>query len=393
MTTTFETIKGMKLTAFSTPSGVQECYFTLVSSEGLSFKEAICELTEMYSATVFENGLDESTIQFTRFYFSDITNDFNFLINSELFNKVQSGAVSFIQQSPLGGGQLGMLVYHIKSELGSFCQSNFTKDKNIYSQDFYSRGKYYDFLWNAYFTDGTTDNSTLQTRNIFSDLNKSLNNYNMEFRNNTVRTWIYVRDIDNNYAGMVKERKDLFDRIGLVPQTRYIASTGIEGKSADPHRLVMLDALSIGNIEESQIVKMEAPENLSCTSLYGVTFDRGTRIRFGDRSHFYISGTASIDKMGNILYESDIRKQLTRTLDNVEALLEPHGAELGDMMYIIMYLRNPKHYPLITDILESRIPENVSLIAVEGPVCRPGWLVEMEGVGIIQDKTEYPPLL
>jgi enamine deaminase RidA (YjgF/YER057c/UK114 family) len=215
----------------------------------------------------------------------------------------------------------------------------------------------------------------------------------MDLRHNTIRTWIYVRDIDNNYAGMVNERRELFDKTGLTPQTRYIASTGIEGKSFDPHRLVSMDALNIGNIKEEQIIKMEALDNLSCTSVYGVTFDRGTRIRFGDRSHFYISGTASIDKNGNILYESDVRKQLDRTIDNVEALLEPHGAKLSDMMYLILYLRNPKHYPLLTDILNKRIPDNVSLITVEGPVCRPGWLVEMEGVGIISDETEYPPLL
>ncbi|HLV31763.1 MAG TPA: Rid family hydrolase [Chitinispirillaceae bacterium] len=393
MHTVFDTTKGMKLTTFSTPSGVQECYFTLVSSEGLSFEDAISELTDLYAATLLENGLDESTLQFTRFYFSDITNDFNFLINSDLFQKVSPGAVSFIQQGPLGGGPLGMLVYHIKSEIGSFRQNLFTNQKDYNSQKVCTAGKNYSILWCTNFTDNSSSDSASQTRNIFSDYTKCLQWHKMDLRHNTIRTWIYVRDIDNNYAGMVKERRELFDKIGLTPQTRYIASTGIEGKSFDPHRLVSMDALNIGNIKEGQIIKMEALDNLSCTSVYGVTFDRGTRIRFGDRSHFYISGTASIDKNGNILYESDVRKQLDRTIDNVEALLEPHGAKLSDMMYLILYLRNPKHYPLLTDILNKRIPDNVSLITVEGPVCRPGWLVEMEGVGIISDETEYPPLL
>lgn len=393
MQTVYDTTEGMKLTTFSTPSGVHECYFTLISSEGISFNDAISELTNLYASTLLENGLDNSTLQFTRFYISDITNDFNFLINSDLFQKVSSGAVSFIQQGPLGGGPLGMLVYHIKSEIGSFKQTLFTNHKEFNSQKVCTVGKNYSLLWCTNFTDNTTSDSSSQTQNIFSDLNKSLQWYKMTLRNNTVRTWIFVRDIDNNYAGMVKERRELFDKIGLTPQTRYIASTGIEGKSFDPHCLVTLDALNIGNIKEEQIIKMEAPDNLSCTSVYGVTFDRGTRIRFGDRSHFYISGTASIDKNGNILYKSDVRKQLHRTIDNVEALLEPHGAKLNNMMYLILYLRNPKHYPLLTDILDNRIPDNVSLICVEGPVCRPGWLVEIEGVGIISDKTEYPPLL
>ena len=69
----------------------------------------------------------------------------------------------------------------------------------------------------------------------------------MNLRNNTVRTWIYVRDIDNNYKGMVVARREFFTRIGLTNQTRYIASTGIEGKSIKMQSLVSLDSLSIGN--------------------------------------------------------------------------------------------------------------------------------------------------
>jgi enamine deaminase RidA (YjgF/YER057c/UK114 family) len=152
-----------------------------------------------------------------------------------------------------------------------------------------------------------------------------------------------------------------------------------------------MDALSIQNIKEEQIIKMEALENLSSTAVYGVTFERGTRLRFGDRSHMHISGTASIDNLGNIMYESDIRRQTVRTLDNIKALLSPHGATLGDMQYLIIYLRNTKHLKLIEDLIAQIVPENVPLMPVEGPVCRPGWLIEMEGVAVIPDKTNYPP--
>ena len=91
------------------------------------------------------------------------------------------------------------------------------------------------------------------------------------------------------------------------------------------------------------------------------------------------------------MYEGDVRKQLERTIDNVEALLSPQGATIQDMQYLILYLRNPKHFPLITDILSQRIPENVPIMTIEGSVCRPGWLVEIEGTGIIPDCTEYAP--
>ncbi len=156
-------------------------------------------------------------------------------------------------------------------------------------------GQHYSLLLTANNTcDGS--GSEKQTEGLFSIHCNTLNKYKMSLQNNTVRTWIYVRDIDNNYKGMVDARRELFSRVGLTEKTRYIASTGIEGKTAQTQLLVTMDSLSIGNLKEEQIVRMEALENLSSTIVYGVTFERGTRIRFGDRSHLYISGTASIDQ-------------------------------------------------------------------------------------------------
>jgi enamine deaminase RidA (YjgF/YER057c/UK114 family) len=393
MQTIYDTIQGIKHSYFFTARGVQESFITAAASSGLSFEAAADELADKYSAVLLENALDETTLQFTRFYLSDITNDYNVLLKARIFQLVSGGAVSFVQQRPLGGGQLGMLVYHIKSECGSFRQA-FYRHRSAYgSQKVCATGKNYSLLWTTGFTDSAAPDSEIQTQNIFSELSSTLRDCRMTLRRNTVRTWIYVRDIDNNYAGMVKARRELFDKIDLTSKTRYIASTGIEGKAADPHCLLTLDALSIGNINEEQIIRMEAEENLSSTSVYGVTFERGLRIRFGDRSHLYISGTASIDNKGNILHEGDVCRQLERTIDNIEALLSPHNATLNDMQYFILYLRNPLHFPLITDILSRRIPEGIPLLAVEGAVCRPGWLVEIEGVGITPDNNDFPEFL
>jgi enamine deaminase RidA (YjgF/YER057c/UK114 family) len=298
-----------------------------------------------------------------------------------------------VQQRPLDGGTLAMFAYHIKTADNPFGQSVYKHTKNQLCREVFTTGRNYSLLWTTNCTDGSVMDSRIQTDKIFDGLNSVLNHHQMDLRQNMVRTWIYVRDIDNNYAGMVRSRCELFDNIGLTAQTRYIASTGIEGKTFNPVNLVTLDSLSIGNLKEEQIIKMEALENLSSTAAYGVTFERGLRVRFGDRSHLYISGTASIDKCGNIMYEGDVRKQLERTLDNVEALLAPHGATMNDMQYIFLYLRNPGHFSLISDILSNRIPEGLPLIAVEGPVCRPGWLVEVEGVGIIPDSCAFPDFI
>lgn len=393
MHATAKITRGIKCRKFSTFSGAQEYYITATAPENVSFREAIDELTEIYRDALLENDLDSSTQQFTRFYFSDVINEYTILFNSELFNLVSGGSVSFVQQSPLGGKPLGILSYHIKPSYGTFQKNAPDYKNNAYRNTICTVGNNYSLLWSSNYNGQGDLNSEKQTQELFSSIDSTLSHYGYDIKSNTVRTWIFVRDIDNYYGGMVKARRELFQQIGLSADTRYIASTGIEGKSADPHSLVTIDALSIGNIKEEQIIRMEAPKNLSKTIVYGVTFDRGTRLRFGDRSHLYISGTASINSEGKTIHIGDVRKQTMRTIDNIEALLEPHGATLEDMQYMILYLRNPKQYPLIEDILSSRIPENTSLIAVEGAVCRTSWLVEMEGVAITPDSNDFPPFL
>lgn len=388
MQTAYELARGVKCTSFYSSSGITEYFVTILSSEGLSFKEATEELAKLYSDTTMENNLDGTTIQFTRFFLSDIANDFDCLKQSELFKMVQNGAVASIQQSPIVGGQLAMLVYHIKAANGSSMKKTSYGIGKILTE-----GDNYSLLWTAGATSKLYADSAMQTLKIFSDLNLELQKHNMNLHDNTLRTWIYVRDIDNNYAGMVNARRELFNIVGLTSDFRYISSTGIEGSSVDPKCLILIDSLSYGNVKQEQIVRMEAPENLNSTIQYGVTFERGLRIRFGDRSHMHISGTASIDNKGNILHLNDVRKQTERTLENIKALLSHHGASLTDMQYLIIYFRNPKHYMIVKDLLDKLIPENVGIIPVEGPVCRSGWLIEMEGVAVIPDKTDFPPFL
>lgn len=135
----------------------------------------------------------------------------------------------------------------------------------------------------------------------------------MTLIDNTIKTWIYIRDIDNHYKGMIESRKAFFMEQGLTPETRYIASTGIGGISKEMDSIISLDDLSISKLKPEQIVPIDALENLAPTIKYGVTFERGILVRFGDRSHLYISGTASIDKNGKVLHISDVKRQTQRT--------------------------------------------------------------------------------
>ena len=112
-----------------------------------------------------------------------------------------------------------------------------------------------------------------------------LETHNANVAEHTVRTWLYNRDVDNNYAGLVQARNKYFAEIGLTKDTHFIASTGIEGQLDNVKRLVKMDSISYPTLQSGQMQYLYALENLSPTAIYGVSFERGTRLILGDRSH------------------------------------------------------------------------------------------------------------
>ena len=264
-----------------------------------------------------------------------------------------SGAVSIIGQKPLDGRATA--VWNVPFEDG-------------------------DFIWAAGLVpDDTTADSEGQMRQILEKYEAMLAAHGLSIRDNCLRTWIFVRDIDNNYAGVVKGRKDYFDGIGLTKETHYIASTGIEGNAADPSVLVTMDAFAVRGIDSRNVRYLQALDRLNPTHEYGVTFERGTAFTHNGHSHIFISGTASIDDKGNVLYIGDVRKQTERTVGNIRALLQdaPFPRRLEDAEQAIVYLRNDADAPTVREALSELTP-GLNYVMVHGPVCRPTWLVEIE---------------
>lgn len=234
--------------------------------------------------------------------------------------------------------------------------------------------------------------STQQTRQLFDHLSSEISPYHGQLRDHVVRTWIYVRDIDNNYQGMVDARRRLFEKVGLTRASHFIASTGIEGAGERASDLMIMDSLAITGIQPAQLTFMTAPDFLCPTYEYNVTFERATRVTYGDRSHYYISGTASNDREGKILHPGNVIKQTERTLVNIQALLDGYGASAADLKQLVVYLRDVADGPLIRDLLKDALPPSLPWIMVRGAVCRPGWLVEIEGMAVspFADQTFAP---
>lgn len=303
---------------------------------------------------------------FAQYFMSDATNQQDEL--SKMLYEQLDCTVCYVKQPPLNGSKLALWVQ---------LQTDVTRgdDGLIY----YEHNGYRHYFTTADCGRVSTvnENSYLQTKELLEDYEEQLKRRRCIIANDCVRTWFFVRDVDLNYQGLVEARKENFELNGMNSQTHYIASTGIEGSTCNPNVKVLMNAYTIKGLDKGQMNFLYAKDYLNSTNEYGVTFERGVRIDFGDRRKVYISGTASIDNKGLIVYSGDIEKQVYRMWKNVNALLDEADCVFDDLMQIIVYLRDIADYKLVNRLFDQKFP-TVPKIIVLAPICRPGWLVEME---------------
>ena len=229
--------------------------------------------------------------------------------------------------------------------------------------------------------------SAQQTEALLTEYETMLSKFNATLAENCIRTWFFVRDVDTNYHGLVVARRENFVQQGLTEKTHYISSTGIGGSPADTKALVQLGTYAITGLEPDQQHYLYAPTHLNPTYEYGVTFERGTVVEYGDRDHIFISGTASINNKGEVEHIGDIILQTKRMWKNVEALLKEGNSDFDDVMQIIVYLRDTADYEVVKALFAERFPHIPTVITL-APVCRPTWLVEMECIAVKERQNE-----
>lgn len=332
----------------------------------LSFREqrdniltALRELTE--------GQLPGARPVFLRFFLSDAANQSGLL--TEALADFPPCACSIIEQPPLDGTKIALWVY-LQTQVTprSFPEGLTGIEHNGYVH-----------LWGGSACRPGTD-SHEQTRRLLEDYATALEDNGGRLADNCIRTWFFVQNIDVNYAGVVKARNEVFLHQGLTRDTHFIASTGIAGRNADPFLCVQLDTYAVTGLVPEQVHHLYASTHLNRTYEYGVSFERGTYVDYGDRRQVFISGTASIDNRGQIVHAGDIRLQTERMWENVEALLKEAGMNYDDIGQMIVYLRDPGDYQTVERLFNARFP-NMPRVTVLAPVCRPGWLIEMECMG------------
>ena len=359
-----------EVAAYEPKEGVTEWHVILhVNNNQLPFGE---QLGRLYEAEDRLPGMPEfwgAQYIMKRYFLSDSTNQ------QPLMRQQKNISVSLIQQQPLDGTKIAAWLYlqsgvEVREQNGAVVVSH----------------NGYQHLWKMGMVKNQGD-SARQTEELLTEYEAMLSRFNATLAENCIRTWFFVRDVDTNYHGLVVARRENFIQQGLTEKTHYISSTGIGGSPADTKALVQLGTYAITGLEPEQQHYLYATTHLNPTYEYGVTFERGTVVEYGDREHVFISGTASINNKGEVVHVGDIVLQAQRMWENVEALLKEGETGWEDVMQIVVYLRDTADYEVVRQLFAERFPHIPTVITL-APVCRPTWLVEMECIAVKEKVNE-----
>ena len=367
-----------RVSRFGGRGAAEEIHLVVTPTGEGGFAAQLAEVVAGYRKALAAVRIEPETAVFRRFFCSDPVNQAAALGAEPIANREAPDvpcAISWVGQAPVPGGKVALWAYHIR-EAGA------EVEKRLERGALTMRRGGLTHQWATGIVAPEGKDSHEQTRLAFERYEGALGREGLTLANDTMRTWLFVQHVDANYGGLVAARREFFAERGLTAATHTIASSGIEGGNADVRATVAMDAYAVGGLGAGQVQYLSAPDHLSPTELYGVTFERGTSITYRDRKHVLISGTASIDHEGRIMHPGDIGRQLDRTLENIGALLGRAGGTFRDLCSAIVYVRDPSDHAVASRRVREALGD-LPMVVVLAPVCRPGWLIEIEAMAVV----------
>ncbi len=345
-------------------------FYTIIPDNPEQIGDQITTLEQAEIDFLKHFKIDNKTAAVKKLYSSDLINHHDEIMNFK--NRQNTDFfMSLTEQPPIPSVKVVML---------GMCLNNITQKYRDDKMFYFDASAGLRHIFAEHLMDEDADehsNSEIETKKIFAYLEDKLSGMNTSIEESVLRTWLYAPHVDADYPGIVKARKELFDKINLTKDTHYIASTGIQGGTGNRFSRVFMDAYAVKGINKEKVRYIQVPEYMSPTDLYGVTFERATAIEMGNVDYLFISGTASIDKEGEVVHPGDIVKQTERTLVNISALLKEANFSETDLSSFMIYLRDPADYSFVKPVIDKYCKDLPS-VYVKAPVCRPGWLIEIE---------------
>ena len=232
-----------------------------------------------------------------------------------------------------------------------------------------------------------------------------------------LRTWLYQGGIvadegdSQRYKELNRARTDAYQDVdflaGLLPRgyssdRAYPASTGIGTDGSG----FAISAIALST-ERSDIrtVPLENPVQTPAFKYPGhyspnsPQFSRAMAVSCGNMATIFISGTASVTA-SEARHIGDAEAQTRQTLDNIAALigeenLSRHGlpglgTTLDGLGYVRVYIKRQEDFARIRAVCQERLGELPAIYAI-ADVCRPEWLVEIEGIAISRKEAAPKP--
>ncbi len=225
---------------------------------------------------------------------------------------------------------------------------------------------------------GRGENAYQQTRAMFEDAESLLQQAGLEF-SDVMRTWIYLREMDRDYAEFNRARREFFNSRGIDP---IPASTGIGAGLVPSQHDVCLGVYAV-QAQRSPLRTVMTTPTLNEAPVYGSDFSRGMRIDEANKITLHVSGTASLDETGQTVHVDNFDAQADRMLLNVAALLAGQGASFSDVVSAMTYLKHPEDADRLQEKFRDAGYEGFPNVLVEAPVCRPELLCETELVAVL----------
>lgn len=105
-------------------------------------------------------------------------------------------------------------------------------------------------------------------------------------------------------------------------------------------------------------------------------------VRVGDT--VYLSGQIPLDPATMDLVPGDIRAQIARVFDNLEAVAEAAGGGLSEVVKLNVYLTDLSHFPVVNEVMAGYFSEPYPARAAVGVAALPrGAAVEVDAVMVL----------
>ncbi|MBM2829376.1 MAG: endoribonuclease [Gammaproteobacteria bacterium] len=99
----------------------------------------------------------------------------------------------------------------------------------------------------------------------------------------------------------------------------------------------------------------------------------------------YLSGQIPLNPENMKLVDGDMRAQITRVFDNLNAVAKAAGGSLANIAKLNVYLTDLTHFPLVNEIMAGYFSEPYPARATVGVASLPkGAMIEMDAVMVIE---------